>query len=62
MIPDTFEAVWQAGLDSGAYYLKLNGSGGGGFLLGFTPDYDETRRLLAGLRLEMIPVSVSTFG
>lgn len=33
-IPENFHALWKAGLDSGDYYLKLCGAGGGGFILG----------------------------
>ncbi len=35
MIPDTFLPLWKRGLEQGEYLLKLCGSGGGGFLLGF---------------------------
>lgn len=42
MIPSRFWPLWENGLNSGDYYLKLCGSGGGGFLLGFTPDYKKT--------------------
>lgn len=41
MIPEKFHGTWQKGIDSGLYYLKLCGSGGGGYVLGFTPDYDK---------------------
>lgn len=36
MIPGAFFDRWKYGLVSGAYSLKLCGSGGGGFLLGYT--------------------------
>jgi mevalonate kinase len=36
MIPSEFMALWEKGMQTGKYYLKLCGSGGGGFLLGFT--------------------------
>jgi mevalonate kinase len=36
MIPKLFNKMWKRGLDSGEYYLKLCGAGGGGFILGFT--------------------------
>ena len=38
MIPEEVEPVWQQGLDSGDYFLKLCGAGGGGFLLGIARD------------------------
>jgi mevalonate kinase len=57
MIPSAFIDVWKQGLDSGDYYLKLCGSGGGGFLLGFTEDLDKTCKLLGRQNIEIIPVS-----
>ena len=33
MIPEQYKQMWQSGLDSGAYSMKLNGAGGGGFLM-----------------------------
>ncbi len=35
MIPSPIEKVWQDGLDSGAYSMKLCGAGGGGYFMGF---------------------------
>ncbi len=57
MIPGPFIEVWQKGLDTGSYYLKLCGSGGGGFLLGFTEDFEKARDLLGKFDVEIIPVS-----
>lgn len=54
MIPQKFHQIWQRGLDSGDYYLKLCGSGGGGFFLGFTEDYDHTLKLLKEYKLELV--------
>ena len=34
MIPDKIRLIWQKGLDSGDYFLKLCGAGGGGMFLG----------------------------
>jgi|TARA_Y100000385_G_C13109476_1_gene651516 mevalonate kinase len=45
MIPHGFHDLWKQGLDSEDYYLKLCGSGGGGFVMGFTRDYEKTRKL-----------------
>ncbi len=36
MIPAGFESLWQTGLETGKYTVKLCGAGGGGFLLGMT--------------------------
>lgn len=41
MIPTLFRDLWEQGLDSGLYNLKLCGAGGGGFLLGITKDFDS---------------------
>ena len=54
MIPDKFEALWKKGIETNAYYLKLCGSGGGGFILGFTQDLDKAEQLLQGQQLKVI--------
>lgn len=46
MIPDTVVSAWKSGLDSKTYSLKLCGSGGGGFTLGFTKDFEASRKQL----------------
>ena len=38
MIPDAIKAIWDKGLQSGDYYIKLSGAGGGGFFLGWTDE------------------------
>ncbi|MBS3774053.1 MAG: hypothetical protein KGY70_02595 [Bacteroidales bacterium] len=58
MIPEGFHSIWKKGLDTGKYYLKLCGSGGGGFLLGFTNDLPAVRRMMEKKDLEVIPVYV----
>jgi mevalonate kinase len=54
MIPKLFNKVWKRGLDSGEYYLKLCGAGGGGFILGFTQNYESTKKKLKGQNLELL--------
>lgn len=54
MIPEKFETLWRNGIESNAYYLKLCGSGGGGFILGFTQDWQKAQEMLAGQRLQVI--------
>lgn len=54
MIPDLFQKLWAQGIETNAYYLKLCGSGGGGFILGFTQDLDHARKYLADYELEVI--------
>lgn len=54
MIPERFLALWRKGLDTNAYYLKLCGSGGGGYILGFTKDLSKAKALLANHKLEVV--------
>ncbi|HIE45518.1 MAG TPA: mevalonate kinase, partial [Flavobacteriaceae bacterium] len=54
MIPQKFHQLWQKGLDSDDYYLKLCGSGGGGYFLGFTEDYNKTKEILNQYKLELV--------
>ena len=54
MIPQQFHALWKNGLDTNDYYLKLCGSGGGGYILGFTEDIDKARQSLKDHKLEVV--------
>lgn len=54
MIPENIFNVWKKGLDTNAYYLKLCGSGGGGYILGFTKDYEKAEKMLDGFQKEVI--------
>lgn len=54
MIPTLFRQAWKKGLESGVYTLKLCGAGGGGFILGFTKDFRETRKLLGDYPLRIV--------
>ena len=54
MIPEQFHALWKTGIDTNAYYLKLCGSGGGGYILGFTEDITKAQSELKDHRLEVI--------
>ena len=56
MIPETFKKIWRYGLDSQSFYLKLCGSGGGGFLLGFTEDFEKAKAELKKMDVDIIPV------
>ena len=54
MIPQNIYNAWKKGLDTNAYYLKLCGSGGGGYILGFTKDYKKAEKMLEGFQKEVI--------
>lgn len=54
MIPSRFHEVWKNGIETNDYYLKLCGSGGGGYILGFTQDYEKAKRLLNDYKLELV--------
>jgi mevalonate kinase len=54
MIPKLYRKLWKEGIDSNAYYLKLCGSGGGGFMLGFTKDFEKAQQKLSGYQLDVI--------
>jgi len=54
MIPKEFHNLWKQGIESNDYYLKLCGSGGGGYILGFTQDISKAKKALDGYRLEVV--------
>lgn len=54
MIPKQFHKLWKQGIETNDYYLKLCGSGGGGYILGFTEDIEKARRALKGHKLEVV--------
>lgn len=54
MIPKQFHELWKKGLDTNDYYLKLCGSGGGGYILGFTEDIQKAKNALKDYKLEVV--------
>ncbi len=54
MIPSKFHQLWQQGIETNDYYLKLCGSGGGGYILGFTQDLEKAKKALNGHNLEVV--------
>ncbi|WP_373055757.1 mevalonate kinase [Zunongwangia sp. H14] len=54
MIPAQFHKIWKQGIDTNDYYLKLCGSGGGGYILGFTEDIEKAKKALKGYNLEVV--------
>ncbi|WP_299182998.1 mevalonate kinase [uncultured Aquimarina sp.] len=54
MIPKQFHALWKNGIETNDYYLKLCGSGGGGYILGFTQDFNKAQTALKDYKLEVV--------
>ncbi|MCH4551618.1 mevalonate kinase family protein [Aestuariibaculum lutulentum] len=54
MIPKQFHGLWKKGLETNDYYLKLCGSGGGGYILGFTEDIEKAKLALSEYKLEVV--------
>ena len=54
MIPEQFHQIWQHGIETNDYYLKLCGSGGGGYILGFTEDLEKAKASLKDYKLEVV--------
>ncbi|WP_350286332.1 mevalonate kinase [uncultured Croceitalea sp.] len=54
MIPKEFHELWKKGIETNDYYLKLCGSGGGGYILGFTEDIEKAKTSLRGHNLEVV--------
>ncbi|GIM48705.1 mevalonate kinase family protein [Capnocytophaga stomatis] len=54
MIPAEFHTLWKKGIDTGDYFLKLCGSGGGGYILGFTEDLEKAKKTLSGHKIEVV--------
>ncbi len=56
MIPEGFRQAWADGNQAGSYFWKLCGSGGGGFILGFTSDFAHATNHLQKYGLVPVPV------
>ncbi|MEC8536294.1 MAG: mevalonate kinase [Bacteroidota bacterium] len=54
MIPKKFHQLWALGIESNAFYLKLCGSGGGGYMLGFTENIGQAKKALKGHKIEVV--------
>ena len=54
LIPEQYQGLVQKGLDSGDYFLKICGSGGGGYVLGFTQNWGTTQVQLKNEDLEIL--------
>ena len=54
MIPSEFIEIWKKGIESNAFFLKLCGFGGGGYILGFTQDFNKAAKILNRYKLEVV--------
>ena len=54
MIPKDFHNIWAKGIESNDYFLKLCGSGGGGYILGFSRDFKKAKSILKDYKLEVV--------
>ena len=54
MIPINYKNLWMDGIEKKVYYLKLCGSGGGGFLIGLTTDLDKVQKLFPTKKIEAL--------
>ena len=54
MIPKLYRPLWNEGLNSNDYYLKLCGAGGGGFLMGITDDFYKVKNVLANHEIRLL--------
>ncbi|MDF3028295.1 MAG: kinase [Fluviicola sp.] len=53
LIPEKYQGIVKQGLDTKDYYLKICGAGGGGFMIGFTQNWEKTQQLLKDEDLEV---------
>jgi len=56
MIPDDFKPIWKHGFDTNEYTIKLCGSGGGGFLLGFTQNLNKALQYFSSQETDIVTV------
>ncbi|HIF85077.1 MAG TPA: mevalonate kinase [Flavobacteriaceae bacterium] len=54
MIPEDLHNIWAKGIESNDYFLKLCGSGGGGYILGFSQDFEKAKSALRDYKLEVV--------
>lgn len=53
-IPKEFQKTVKSGIESGDYFLKLCGAGGGGYMLGFSKNWKATQSELSENNIEVI--------
>lgn len=54
LIPNSYQDIVRTGIENGDYYLKICGSGGGGYMLGFTDNWEKTKKELIKEDLEIL--------
>lgn len=54
MVAENMRNAWLKGFESGNYFLKLCGSGGGGMVLGFTMDFERTKNELTDFKPRLV--------
>lgn len=59
LIPEHQRELWDYGNNTNLFSLKLCGSGGGGFLLGFAKNYNQAQTYLQSIGVQNIPVYLS---
>jgi len=58
MIPQDYQRIWHNGLQSGLFSLKLCGSGGGGYLIGYTAQWMEAMMYFSKPGFKLLPLKV----
>lgn len=53
LIPEKYQNTVKRGLDTKDYFLKICGAGGGGYMIGFTQNWEKTQQLLKNEELEV---------
>ena len=54
MVPDNFKKLWIDGIENEEYYLKLCGSGGGGYLIGLTKNLKKIEKYFHDKKIEIL--------
>jgi mevalonate kinase len=62
MIPEKIVTHWKKGIEQEVCFMKLCGSGGGGYMLAFAPNYERARDFFNYANLTIIPVQTPSDG
>lgn len=54
LIPDKYQPLINQGLENGDFFLKICGSGGGGYMIGFTQNWEKTQEQLINEEIEIL--------